>query len=71
MLLDGGMRRELRFRGIDVMTSIWSANALIEAPQVVRQIHSDYIAAGTTVAGGCCETRPAHIAKIKELIEKS
>jgi len=49
ILLDGGMGRELRFRGIDVMTPIWSAKALIEAPQAVRQIHSDYIAAGADI----------------------
>ena len=46
ILLDGGMGRELRFRGVDVTTSIWSAKALIEAPRVVREVHRDFIAAG-------------------------
>jgi len=49
ILLDGGMGRELRFRGVDVMTSIWSARALIDAPAVVREIHSDFIAAGADI----------------------
>ena len=49
ILLDGGMGRELRFRGIDVMTSIWSARALIDAPEVVREVHSDFINAGADV----------------------
>jgi S-methylmethionine-dependent homocysteine/selenocysteine methylase len=49
LLLDGGMGRELRFRGIDVMTSIWSARALIDAPAVVREVHSDFINAGADV----------------------
>ena len=49
ILLDGGMGRELRFRGIDVMTSIWSAKALIDAPHVVRDVHRDFIAAGADV----------------------
>jgi S-methylmethionine-dependent homocysteine/selenocysteine methylase len=49
ILLDGGMGRELRFRGIDVMTSIWSARALIDAPQVVREVHSDFITAGADI----------------------
>ncbi len=49
ILLDGGMGRELRFRGVDVMTSIWSAKALIEAPQVVREVHRDFIAAGADI----------------------
>jgi S-methylmethionine-dependent homocysteine/selenocysteine methylase len=49
ILLDGGMGRELRFRGIDVMTSIWSARALLEAPQVVREVHRDFMAAGADI----------------------
>ena len=32
---------------------------------------NDWLKAGATVVGGCCGTRPAHIAKIKELIENS
>ena len=49
ILLDGGMGRELHFRGVDVMTSIWSAKALIDAPQVVREVHSDFISAGADI----------------------
>ena len=49
ILLDGGMGRELRFRGVDVMTSIWSAKALIDAPQVIREVHSDFISAGSDI----------------------
>ncbi|MBA3415390.1 MAG: homocysteine S-methyltransferase family protein [Chloroflexia bacterium] len=48
-LLDGGMGRELRFRGVEILDTIWSANALIVAPDVVRDIHRDYIAAGAEV----------------------
>jgi S-methylmethionine-dependent homocysteine/selenocysteine methylase len=48
-LLDGGMGRELRFRGVDVPETIWSAGALMTNPEVVRQIHSDYIAAGADI----------------------
>jgi S-methylmethionine-dependent homocysteine/selenocysteine methylase len=39
----------LRFRGVDVMTSIWSARALIDAPQVVREVHRDFIDAGADI----------------------
>jgi len=49
VLLDGGMGRELRFRGVDVPSTIWSAGALITDPEVVRQIHIDYIEAGADV----------------------
>lgn len=31
------------------MTSIWSARALIDATQVVREVHSDFISAGADI----------------------
>jgi S-methylmethionine-dependent homocysteine/selenocysteine methylase len=49
ILLDGGMGRELRSRGVNVLTAIWSANGLISAPDIVRQIHQDYISAGADI----------------------
>lgn len=51
-LLDGGMGTELRARGVEVpdhITSIWSAKALIDAPQEIVAIHRDYIDAGARV----------------------
>lgn len=49
VLLDGGMGRELRARGVPILDTIWSANALLVAPDVVRDIHRDYIDAGADV----------------------
>ena len=49
ILLDGGMGRELRSRGVNVLTAIWSANGLIKAPDTVRQVHQDYIFAGSDI----------------------
>ena len=49
VLLDGGLGRELRFRGVQVPKTIWSAGALMTDPGVVRQIHLDYIAAGADI----------------------
>ena len=49
VLLDGGMGRELRFRGVETPGTIWSAMALVVAPEAVRQIHVDYIQAGADV----------------------
>ena len=46
LLLDGGMGRELRFRGVEIPETIWSAQGLLVAPEVVLQIHVDYISAG-------------------------
>ena len=47
VLLDGGMGRELRFRGVEIPDTIWAANGLLTAPDVVRQIHLDFISAGS------------------------
>ena len=49
VLLDGGLGRELRFRGVSLSKTIWSAEALMTAPEIVRQIHLDYIAAGADI----------------------
>ena len=49
ILLDGGMGRELRSRGVHLLNTIWSANGLIIAPDTVRQIHQDYILAGADI----------------------
>ncbi len=49
VLLDGGMGRELGFRGVEVPNSIWSAWALLTAPNVVRDVHADYITAGADI----------------------
>ena len=42
---DGGMGSELRFRGVEVpshIESIWSALALIDNPDVIKQIPVSY-----------------------------
>ncbi len=49
LLLDGGMGRELQFRGVQLSPAIWSATGLTQAPEVVRQIHEDYIRAGADI----------------------
>lgn len=49
ILLDGGMGRELRFRGVEISEIIWSASALITDPSVVYDIHVDYINAGAEI----------------------
>ncbi|HEY7690327.1 MAG TPA: homocysteine S-methyltransferase family protein [Dongiaceae bacterium] len=48
-LLDGGMGRELRNRGVPIPDTIWSANALLVAKDTVLQVHKDYIAAGADI----------------------
>jgi S-methylmethionine-dependent homocysteine/selenocysteine methylase len=49
IILDGAMGTELTRRGVDTTLPLWSAIALDVAPQVVEQIHLDYLAAGAHV----------------------
>jgi S-methylmethionine-dependent homocysteine/selenocysteine methylase len=49
ILLDGGMGQELRRRSESGDTSLWSAQVMIEQPELVQQVHEDYIRAGAKV----------------------
>ena len=49
VLLDGAMGTELDTRGVDTRNALWSARALSTAPDVVREVHSDYLDAGARV----------------------
>jgi len=49
ILLDGGTGGELRSRGVNLSDNIWSATGLVDAPDVVIDIHTDYIQAGADV----------------------
>ena len=63
-VMDGGMGRELVRRGVATRSNLWSAQALIDAPQVVIETHRDYIAAGarfiTTNSYSCV---PSYLSK--------
>lgn len=48
-ILDGGMGRELERIGAPFRQPEWSALALIEAPDLVRHVHEDYVRAGAKV----------------------
>ncbi len=48
-LLDAGLGDDLKTRGVPLPPSIWSANALLTAPDVVLAVHRDNIAAGADV----------------------
>ncbi|MEL6550581.1 MAG: homocysteine S-methyltransferase family protein [Pseudomonadota bacterium] len=49
MILDGGMGQELVKRA-GRATSLWSVQALIDNPGLVRQVHDEFFAAGAQVA---------------------
>ncbi|MEE8601312.1 homocysteine S-methyltransferase family protein [Euzebya tangerina] len=48
-LLDGGMGQELVARGVAGSETLWSAAALLDAPEEVLAVHRDYIEAGADV----------------------
>jgi homocysteine S-methyltransferase len=49
VILDGGLATELERRGADLNDSLWSAKVLLENPQLIRQVHRDYLEAGANV----------------------
>src|SRR5262245_46754663 len=49
LLLDGGMGTELERRGVETPLPLWSAAALLSAPDQVGAIHEDYVHAGADI----------------------
>lgn len=48
-ILDGGMGRELKRMGAPFTQPLWSAQALIEAPELVEQAHRNFINSGAEI----------------------
>lgn len=48
-LLDGGMGQELLKRSNKDITPLWSTQVMIDEPDIVRDVHIDYISAGARV----------------------
>jgi len=49
IIIDGAMGTELQRRDVPLNFEIWSASALLSHPQVVRDIHVDYLRAGAEI----------------------
>jgi len=49
IVLDGPMGTELNRRGINTSLPLWSATAILESPEVITAIHTDYINAGADI----------------------
>jgi len=49
IIIDGAMGTELQRRDVPLNFEIWSAAALLSHPQVVRDIHVDYLRAGAEI----------------------
>ena len=64
LILDGPLGTELTRRGFDVDRPGWSARALVENPELVLQIHLDYVAAGANLL--TANTFRTHAVNLKE-----
>lgn len=64
ILMDGGMGDELVKRKAGSQDGLWSAQALLDAPEIVAQVHLDYIAAGARIIiTNSYSTIPSYLAK--------
>ncbi len=50
LVVDGALATELERRGCDLRDPLWSAKVLLERPELIRQVHADYFAAGADCA---------------------
>lgn len=48
-IIDGGLATELEARGCDLDDDLWSASILLDAPDVIAEVHMDYLRAGADV----------------------
>lgn len=46
MVLDGGLATALESKGCDLDDDLWSARVLMESPELIRQVHLEFLAAG-------------------------
>jgi homocysteine S-methyltransferase len=49
VIIDGALATELERRGADLRDALWSARLLIDAPELIRAVHLDYLRAGADV----------------------
>ena len=64
-ILDGGMGGELIRREATPRNELWSAQALIDAPDTVLAVHKDYIAAGASIIiTNSYSTIPSYLGKM-------
>ena len=49
LILDGAMGTELKNRGVKIPLPLWSAEANVIHPDIVKSIHQDYIFSGADI----------------------
>ncbi|HEX6384984.1 MAG TPA: homocysteine S-methyltransferase [Anaerolineae bacterium] len=65
LILDGGLATELEARGYDLNDRLWSARLLLDDPNLIRQVHYDYL-----VAGADCIISASYQATIPGLMQR-
>jgi homocysteine S-methyltransferase len=66
LLLDGATGTELGRRGADISLPLWSARAITENPDLIAQIHRDYLEAGAdAVTANTFRTHRRSLAKTR------
>jgi homocysteine S-methyltransferase len=50
LIVDGAMATELERMGCDLADPLWSAKTLIEAPELIKEVHGAYFRAGADIA---------------------
>lgn len=65
VILDGALATELERRGADLDDPLWSAKILLNAPQMIKQVHLDYFAAGAD-----CATTASYQATVQGLTRR-
>lgn len=49
LVLDGALATELTHRGCNLNHELWSAKILLEQPELIQQVHYDYLIAGADI----------------------
>ena len=53
LILDGAMGSELERHGVNIKTKLWTAGALIDENEAIKDVHKSYFDAGATVIITC------------------
>ncbi|WP_395317935.1 homocysteine S-methyltransferase [Fructilactobacillus frigidiflavus] len=65
LVLDGAMGTELEKLGVKTNDALWSANALIDNPEAIYQVHAAYFKAGADIA--ITDTYQANVAALAKV----
>ncbi len=64
-ILDGGLATQLEAHGCDLSDDLWSARLLLDDPQIIRQVHAEYLWSGADciISASYQATIPGFMAK--------